>query len=99
MHFHPGCHLTNGTQDLFTRRENSLRLKRNNSRAQSRDIKMLAFSFRIHFYRCMTRFHFQERQLDENQLLDIIFAKNEKNRDNAFWSELSECDGIAQYSF
>ena len=55
--------------------------------------------FFSNFYRCMTRFHFQERQLDENQLLDIIFAKNEKNRDNAFWSELSECDGIARYGF
>lgn len=40
----------------------------------------------------MTRFHFQERQLDESQLLELIFAKNEKSRDNAFWSELSECD-------
>jgi hypothetical protein len=41
----------------------------------------------------MTPFPFQERQLDENQLLELIFSKNEKNRDNAFWSELSECDG------
>jgi len=39
----------------------------------------------------MTPFRFQERQLDENQLLELIFSKNEKNRDNAFWSELSEC--------
>ena len=41
----------------------------------------------------MTWFYFQDRQLDENQLLELIFTKNEKNRDNAFWSELSECDG------
>ena len=39
----------------------------------------------------MKYFHFQERNLDESQLLEVIFAKNEKNRDTAFWSELSEC--------
>jgi hypothetical protein len=39
---------------------------------------------------CVKRFIFQERNLDENQLLEVIFAKNEKNRDTAFWSELSE---------
>ena len=41
----------------------------------------------------MKRFNFQDRNLDENQLLEVIFAKNEKNRDTAFWSELSECSG------
>jgi hypothetical protein len=40
-------------------------------------------------------FHFQERNLDENQLLEVIFAKNEKNKDTAFWSELSECDVLS----
>ena len=40
----------------------------------------------------MKRIHSQERQLDESQLLEVIFAKNEKNRDTAFWSELSGCN-------
>jgi hypothetical protein len=54
---------------------------------------MLVFSFRPSLPSlCDTVFIFQERQLDENQLLELIFAKNDKNRDNAFWSELSECD-------
>ena len=53
---------------------------------------MLEFSFPISL-RSLCETDFQDRNLDENQLLEVIFAKNEKNRDTAFWSELSECNG------
>jgi hypothetical protein len=31
----------------------------------------------------------QLKQVSDDQLQEIIFAKNDKGRDNAFWSEIS----------
>jgi hypothetical protein len=31
----------------------------------------------------------QQRQLAEKDIIDIIFAKRDKTRDNAFWTEIS----------
>lgn len=31
----------------------------------------------------------QEKALNDEELMEIIFSKNDKNKDNAFWMELS----------
>jgi len=32
----------------------------------------------------------QSRALSDDQILEIIFQKNEKGKDNTFWSEISK---------
>lgn len=34
-------------------------------------------------------YHIQSRGLADEQILEIIFQKNEKGKENAFWSEIS----------
>jgi len=36
----------------------------------------------------------QNRGLTDEQLQDIIFQKNEKGKENAFWSEISASFGV-----